>query len=66
MQNKCCAPQVVYEVVRTNNTDEKLKIYYSLTETTFKEGTENTKPHLITEIAFKTLNYRYGQSRYGH
>ena len=63
MQNKCCAPQVVYEVVGTNNTDEKLKIYYSLTETTFKEGTENTKHHLITEIAFETLNY---QSTYGH
>lgn len=35
MQYKCLAPQVVYGVEFTNSTDEKLKIYYSLTETTF-------------------------------
>ena len=37
MQSKCLTLQVNYEVEATNSTDEEIKIYYDLTETTFKE-----------------------------
>lgn len=43
MQSKCLTPQVVYEAEVTGITDEELKIYYSLTETTFKERHQNHK-----------------------
>ena len=43
MQNKSLTAQVVHEAEITNSTDAVLKTSYGLTETTFKEDTENIK-----------------------
>ena len=58
MQNKYLTPQIVHEAEITKSTDEELKIYYGLTETTFKEGTKTIKYHLTKDIAWKSLNYQ--------
>ena len=51
MQNKYLTSQIVHEGEITNSTNEELKIYYGLTETTFKEGTKTIKYHLTKDIA---------------
>ena len=56
MQNKYLTSQIVHEGEITNSTNEELKIYYGLTETTFKEGTKTMKYHLTKDIAWKSLN----------
>ena len=58
IQNKSLTAQVVHEAEITNSTDAVLKTSYGLTETTFKEDTENIKHYLIKYIAWKTLNYQ--------
>ena len=60
MQNKYLSSLVVHEAEITNSIYEELRIYYGLTETTFKVG---TKHHLTEDIAWKALNYL---SSYGH
>ena len=37
MQNKCLAPNIIYEATVTNNIDIVEKIYFGLFETSFKE-----------------------------
>ena len=51
MQNKYLTSQIVHEGKITNSTNEELKIYYGLTETTFNEGTKTIKYHLTKDIA---------------
>ena len=45
MQNKYLSSLVVHEAEITNSIYEELRIYYGLTETTFKVGTK----HYLTE-----------------
>ena len=41
LEEKCLTPKVIYQADVTNDVDDKYKLYYGLTESSFKERFRN-------------------------